>query len=77
MKQGPHMIFCKSLVQGTWSQIRKTLPFTYQGEFQSDCSLGLDETMKRLNINAGITEHDRDQVVYAIQHGPHPRAVYK
>lgn len=77
LKQGPHMIFYKSLAQGTWSQLRSTLPFTYKGAFQSDCSLGFDETMKRLNINAGITEHDRDQVVYAIQHGPHPRVVYK
>lgn len=71
------MIFYKSLRQGSWSQLRKTLPFTYQGAFQSDYSLDFDETMKRLNINEGITEYDRDQVVYAMQHGPHPRVVYK
>lgn len=71
------MIFYKSLEQGTWSQLRSALPFTYQGEFQSDYTLDLDDTMKRLNLNAGITEHDRDQVVYALQHGTHPRVVYQ
>lgn len=77
MRQGPYMIFYKSLEQGTWSQLRSALPFTYQGEFQSDYTLDLDDTMKRLNINAGITEYDRYQVIYALQHGPHPRVVYK
>lgn len=77
MKQGPHIIFHRSLEQGTWSQLRKRVPFNYQGAFQSDFSLDFDETMKRLNINAGITEYDRDLVVYAMQHGPHPRVVYK
>lgn len=77
MKQGPYIIFYRSLEQGTWSQLRKALPFTYQGAFQSDCTLDWDDTLRRLNINAGITEYDRDQVVYAMQHGPHPRVVYK
>lgn len=71
------MIFHKSLEQGTWSQLRKALPFTFQGEFQSDCTLDLDGTMERLNIILGITTYDKDQVVHAIQHGPHPRLVYK
>lgn len=77
LKQGPYMIFSRSLEQCTWSQLRRALPFTYPGEFQSDFSLDLDETMKRLNIKGGITECDRDRVVYALQHGPHPRLVYK
>lgn len=77
MRQGPSTIFHKSLQQGTWSQLRKALPFIYQGEFESDYTLNLDDTMKRLNINAGITEYDRGQVVHALQHGPHPRVVYK
>lgn len=71
------MIFHKSLEQGTWSQLRKALPFTFQGEFQSDCTLELKDTMERLNIILGISKCDKDQVVQAIQYGPHPRVVYK
>lgn len=77
MRQGPHLIFHKSLERGTWAQLRRALPFTFQGEFQTDCTLDLDGTMKRLNIDLGITEYDKDLVVHAIQHGPHPRVVYK
>jgi hypothetical protein len=77
MKQGPHLIFHQSLQQGTWSQLRSALPFTFQGEFQPDFTLDLNGAMKRLNINSGITQYDKYLVVHALKHGPDPRAVYK
>ncbi|KAG8166797.1 hypothetical protein KVR01_002486 [Diaporthe batatas] len=76
IKQGPHIIFHKSLEKRTWSQLRKALPFTFPGQIESDCTLGFSETMERLKINLGITEYDKYQVIHAIQHGPHPRVVY-
>lgn len=75
-KQGPLIIFPKSLERFTWSQLRKALPFTFPGEIESDCTLDFNDTMERLKIHLGITEHDKDQIIHAIYHGHHPRAVY-
>ncbi|KAJ0115352.1 hypothetical protein J7T55_012630 [Diaporthe amygdali] len=76
MKQGPFMVFQKSLEQCTWSQLRKALPFTYKGEFENGCTLGVQSALERLNISDGITKYDRDQVFHAMQHEPHLRVVY-
>lgn len=77
MKQGPCMIFHKSLVQCTWSRLRKVLPFTYKGEFEAGYTLGIENAFERLNISEGITKFDRDQSLYAMQHGASPRVLYK